>query len=160
MAELILQKQSNEVWTCVPDESIEIVQNIKQGAIFFGSPKGKKAIANGDIYRAKFTRMRKGGFHKKYFVMLQAVFRNQDRYQHWDFNMFLREIKIGLGHIKEFINEDGQTWFELLSISFDKMDETEFRGFYSRTIDLILARFINGTPEDIERMTMEVLNYA
>jgi hypothetical protein len=159
MAEIILQKRGN-VFTYVPDESIEIVQNIKQGAIFFDSDAGKRAINNGDIYRAKFSRMRKGDNHKRYFAMLQAVFRNQDKYEHWDFKSFLREIKLGLGHTNDFVNEDGKMVFELLSISFSKMDETEFRSFFSRTIDLILARFINGTPEDIERMTLEILSYA
>lgn len=159
MAEIILQKRG-DVFTFVQDESIEIVQNIKQGAIFFESFEGKKAFQNGDLYRVKFSRMRNGAFHRKYFKMLQTVFINQDKYATWDYKGFLREIKVGLGHTDDFFDQDGKMWFEILSISFANMDELEFRCFYSKTVDLILARFINGTPEDIERMTLEVLSYA
>lgn len=159
MAELILEKQ-NDIFIPVRDENIEIVQNIKKGAIFFGSFAGKKAMQNGDLYRAKFSRMRKGNFHRKYFKMLEAVFINQGKYASWDYKGFLREIKVGLGHTDDFFDENGKMWFEILSISFANMDEIEFRSFYSRTVDLILARFIKGTEADIERMTLEILNYA
>jgi len=159
MAELILEKRG-EIFKPVQDECIEVFKTIKQGAIFFDNFESKKAIEDGNLYRVKFSKMRKPELHRKFFVMLQAVFRNQDKYAHWDFPTFLREIKIGLGHTKDWIMDDGRIFFELLSISFAKMDEHEFRIFYSRTIDLILARFINGTPEDIERMTLEVLQYG
>lgn len=159
MAEIILQKQ-NDIFAPVQDESIEIFQQIKQGAIFFESFEGKKAFKNGDLYRAKFSRMRNGVFHRKYFLMLRAVFINQGKYASWDYKGFLREIKVGLGHTNDFFDETGKMFCEILSISFANMDETEFRAFFSRTIDLILARFIKGTPEDIERMTLEILSYA
>lgn len=120
----------------------------------------KKKLRVGDTVLCDIKRPRNYEFHKKFFALIRLTFENLPEHLHNSLHIYSEEdmllsLKIDLGlcttvryGFREVIKEK--------SISFSAMDETEFQRFYSRSIDMILHRYLRGTDrqaliEEIER---------
>lgn len=88
------------------------------------------------------------GHHRKFFALLGMAYKNQDKYD--SFEWMLTEIKYRLGHCDSCII-DGKHLLQPKSISFASMDQVAFERFYSQTIDVILEHFLTGANEDAIR---------
>ena len=109
----------------------------------------KKKLHTGDNVLCDITRPRNYEFHKKFFALIRLVFDNLPEYIADTFNIYSEEdmlnaFKIDLG-LYTIINVGNQQLVKLGSISFAKMDNTEFERFYNRSIDIVLNKYMNGT---------------
>jgi hypothetical protein len=126
------------------------------GAFRPASPEAEamlQKIKLGDVVRIKVERPRNIQHHKKFFALVGLVFRNQDHYQSQEH--LLTALKVALGHCDTVICKDGNPAYIPLSISFAKMDQTEFDAFYTRTLDLIAKHFLPGIDKEDLRNEVE-----
>ncbi len=120
-----------------------------------------KAIPIGESVCAKFIKSRNVRHHHKFFAMLKMVTENMpetmpDQYQNIDF--LLREIKYQIGHVEIHNTLGGKVEHVPRSISFGKMDQVEFEGFYNRAVDVVLKWFLKDIDkETFDREVMEFL---
>lgn len=121
------------------------------------SAEALNKIRAGEVVECSFKKMRNPQFHRKFFALINLVFERQKKYEVLE--DFLTEIKLKIGHYREHVTTKGVLIYVPKSISFNKCDEIEFRKIYSKTIDVCLAHFITGTPEEIEQMVNEVISF-
>jgi len=93
-------------------------------------------IGMGEEIEVLLRKARNPKFHRKFFAMLNVVLQNQEKYTILE--DLLTEVKIRIGHYKEYITTDGQVVYMPKSISFENMDDIQFEKFYNKTIDSIL----------------------
>lgn len=121
----------------------------------------KHRLRIGDNVLCTIKRPRNYEFHKKYFALLRLTVANLPHLIQQQMQIFTEEdlldcLKIDLGlfttrwHGVRQIVKTG-------SISFAKMDNTEFEKFFSRSVDAILRIYLRGT--DRQALIEEVENY-
>ncbi len=105
-------------------------------------------IHPGECVMAEVKMSRNPGFHRLAFAMLQASFHNQDQFQ--DFDVYRQYLQIQAGLCSPIAKNNGNVWFVVDSLAFDKMDEPEFRVAYEKLLtaavekmgqDWLLERF-------------------
>lgn len=112
-------------------------------------------IAMGDVVRCKITKPRNIQQHRLFFALMHLVFENQDRYD--QFPHFMVAVKVALGHCDTVILKTGETAFIPRSISFAKMDQTEFNDFFDRTLDLVVKHWLpTVTSEQLRQEVYEM----
>lgn len=110
----------------------------------------------GCIFKASVTMKRNGKHHRLGMLLLQAVFDNQDRYT--SFEAFLNEVKILTGWVNTHISLSGQVYFVTKSISFENMDELEFRKWKNEALSVVLQHFLPEMAEaDRDRLEKFIL---
>ncbi len=111
-----------------------------------------KKIKSGEMVKGSITRPRNVGFHKKFFALLNLGFQNQEQYE--DFESFRAVVIMKAGFYTKIATDRGAVYLPK-SISFAKMDETEFEQVYDKVLDVIIA-VIGVTKEDVE---IEIVNF-
>lgn len=112
----------------------------------------KKRLKEGETVLCEISKPRNYEFHKKFMSLVRLTFDNLPNEYLTAWNIYSEEdmltrIKIDLGlYTLAYIGR--KTIVKPGSISFAKMDETEFEKFYNRTIDLIIDRYLAGTNRD------------
>lgn len=116
------------------------------------------SLTDGEEYIIEIKKQRNILFHRKYFALIDYAYKNQSKY----FNKadFLVEIKLLSGHYEEHITLKGNIIYTPKSISFDKMDNIEFEKFYSKTIDIIISKFIDAPEDEIRERIERVLCFC
>jgi len=120
-----------------------------------------KHIPIGESVKAKFVKSRNVRHHRKFFAMLQMVTDNMpetmpNQYQNTD--LLLDEIKFQLGYFEMHHTLGGKDYYKVKSISFGKMDQVQFDGFYNRAVDVILKWFLKDiTKEQFDKEVLEFL---
>ena len=106
----------------------------------------------GQVYKVKYTKPRNYKFHKKYFALLTTAYDNQEKYD--AFEHFRDAVTMQAGYYETHASlGTGKLIFKPKSISFTKMDESEFSKLYNKTIDIILKYVMPGsTREAIEKI--------
>lgn len=125
-------------------------------------------------------------FHRLYFAMLQACWRNSDVQQQMPFDSFRKEVIKDAGYFVSYtkvtrkylednngnkmLDDEGKPIFwreeqeirDAKSISFAKMGEDEFKKLVSASKDVLIDQYLpmNTTAEDIDRMAMEIINFG
>jgi len=92
-------------------------------------------------------------FHKKYFALLNMAFHNQEKYDNFEFFRGLVIVEAG------YYTETVATWGvyrQAKSISFDNMDELEFKELYKKTLDVI-SKFLRIPEDDIIKMIINFM---
>lgn len=113
-------------------------------------------IGKGELVKVKISRPRNAGHHRKFFALLNLVFENQEHYPTLDH--MLVALKVALGHCDTVILKNGQTAFIPRSISFAKMDQTEFEAFWDKACQIITKHFLPGvTKAQLEREVLELM---
>jgi hypothetical protein len=123
-------------------------------------------------YKARLVKPRNLAFHRKYFALLDVGFcmwnpkevivttrdgrelkaeKNRER--------FRKDIAIATGYYELTVNVRGEARAEAKSISFGRMSNEEFKDLYSRTIDYLLAKVVNGTKEEIENQVNQIISF-
>lgn len=121
----------------------------------------KHRLRIGDNVLCTIKRPRNYEFHKKYFALLRLTVANlphliQQRMQIFTEEDLLDCLKIDLGLFTTRWH-GGRQIVKTGSISFAKMDNTEFEKFFSRSVDAILRIYLRGT--DRQALIEEVENY-
>lgn len=111
-----------------------------------------KALAAGEVVRARVTKPRNGRFHRRFFAMLSLVFENQEAFT--DREQFRKACLIEAGYYTDVKLLDGTVSREAQSMSFTAMDELTFRQVYNAVVNVILAKVLPGM--DFETLESEV----
>lgn len=116
----------------------------------------------GDIYHFDIRRVqdqRNWRHLQKYWVMLEEVTRNQERYRTKEELHDAIKRELGIVEIREDMK--GNKFKIVGSVSMNKMNQEEFNLFYSDAINLILRYVLIGTTEEeLNNRVMEILRYA
>lgn len=121
----------------------------------------KHRLRIGDNVLCTIKRPRNYEFHKKYFALLRLTVANLPHLIQQQMQIFTEEdlldcLKIDLGLFTTRWH-GGRQIVKTGSISFAKMDNTEFEMFFSRSVDAILRIYLRGT--DRQALIEEVENY-
>ena len=121
----------------------------------------KHRLRIGDNVLCTIKRPRNYEFHKKYFALLRLTVANLQNLIQQQMQIFTEEdlldcLKIDLGLFTTRWH-GGRQIVKTGSISFAKMDNTEFEKFFSRSVDAILRIYLRGT--DRQALIEEVENY-
>lgn len=121
----------------------------------------KHRLRIGDNVLCTIKRPRNYEFHKKYFALLRLTVTNLPHLIQQQMQIFTEEdlldcLKIDLGLFTTRWH-GGRQIVKTGSISFAKMDNTEFEKFFSRSVDAILRIYLRGT--DRQALIEEVENY-
>lgn len=91
-------------------------------------------------------------FHKKLFALLNLTYQNQEEFK--SFEVFRQAVIIGAGFFDVKQRLHGEEVIEAKSISFAKMDNTEFELLYNAVLDTIIDYFKfprKGLEEEIAK---------
>lgn len=121
----------------------------------------KHRLRIGDNVLCTIKRPRNYEFHKKYFALLRLTVANLPHLIQQQMQIFTEEdlldcLKIDLGLFTTRWH-GGRQIVKTGSISFAKMDNTEFERFFARSVDAILRIYLRGT--DRQALIEEVENY-
>lgn len=137
--EVLLMRENNHLSAAEP-WSMEVIE----------------AMKNGEIVTAKITRTRNGKHHRKFFVLIGEVFKNQERYPTMEH--LLDAIKIATGHYEMIHITKTKQVYKPKSIAFANMDQAAFEQFYDKVVTLIVTKILPGTNrQDLEDRVMEIL---
>jgi hypothetical protein len=116
----------------------------------------------GDVYRFEIKRIRdqRNWRHlQKYWVMLEVVTENQEKYKTKE--QLHEAIKWELGIVETRRTMQGHMYQVVGSVVMAAMDQETFSRFYSDAIGLILKYVLTGTTEqELNERVMEVLSFA
>ena len=95
--------------------------------------------------------------HRLFFGLLAIVIKNQPDPPHYlTVDDLLDDLKKAMGYMTERKDWNGDTYFVPKSIAFHKLDETGFRDFFNRAVDLILLHVLPNC--DKPSLEIEVMN--
>lgn len=107
-----------------------------------------------EIVRVEIKRPRNIRHHRLYWGMLQKICDNLDNVRPEILNDV---IKLRTGHVQVLKTRQGIVEIPG-SISFDKMDQNEFRDFYERAVGFICTDIIPGlNAADLQRELIEMM---
>lgn len=120
----------------------------------------KRRLKVGETVLCEVTKPRNYEFHKKFFALVRLTFENLSERLSQMLSIRSEEdmldcMKIGLG-LYSSAWHGGRQVVKPGSISFAKMDETDFEKFYNRAVDMVLSLYLAGTDkeellEEVER---------
>lgn len=111
-----------------------------------------KDIGLGEVVRVKFYSSRNIRHHRKFFALLQMVFKNQDKYLSLEGLRFA--VTIAAGYAEEIRLDGDKVTLKPVSISFSRMNQHEFNEFYDAALAAIprLLPQFEGVDLDKELM--------
>lgn len=116
----------------------------------------KKKLKNGEQYVADIKLVRNVSFHRLFFALVNTSWEYlpERLVNHFKNKENFRKYLIGAaGFTQPYFHPHLKEWLEIpKSISFESMDEAEFRDLYERVKDvvfLIIGKYV--TREDFER---------
>ena len=95
-----------------------------------------KKIPVNEIIFYEWHKPRNIRLHRKFFVLMKMVYENQEVYN--NIEHLRKDLTISAGFYDLRYDFEGVEIKEPKSISFAKMDDTEFSEFYNRIIDVII----------------------
>ncbi len=127
-------------------------------------------IREGEVIHAEFSQMRNGKFFRKWWALINYA------YEHWEpqevkgndsrftpeknLETFRKHITVLAGHYDAHYGINGSVRIEARSISWAKMSESEFKAFYSATVDVILKHILSDySRQDIDMVIDELLGF-
>lgn len=98
--------------------------------------------------KAKITMMRNPARNRLYWSILHRVADNHSFYSLAGVDALHSYLKLKLGLVDCVVYHDGSTRLEPRSIAFDAMDETAFKTFLDRALDVICTKILPGVDRD------------
>ena len=129
------------------------------GALRPADPEAEEAllkVANDSLVTVEMKRGRNLPHMRLFFALMRLVFDNQDRYD--NLHALRGAITIALGYFEIVTLPDGSVGAMPRSISFAKMDQTEFDVFFNDAVELVCKRWLPGvSSEDVRREVLEMV---
>lgn len=121
----------------------------------------KQRLKVGETVLCTIKRPRNYDFHKKFFALLRLTVDNLPHLIQQQMQIFTEEdmldcLKIDLG-LYTTVWHGGKEIVKPGSISFAKMDNSEFETFFNRSVDTILRTYLRGT--DRQSLIEEINNF-
>lgn len=116
-------------------------------------------LSVGEVIRVEWTRPRNHRMHRKFWALVKVGFDNQSHYVTLD--QFRHVLMIELGRATPVFTIDGiQHWIPE-SISFAKMDQSEFDRLYDQVLDLLVRKYVAGAdPRQLNAAAEAVLGFV
>lgn len=132
------------------------VTNTPQGLVpmFDSDLDQKKKLKLHASYVCEISEARNPKLLKKFMALIRTVFENQAQFTNE--KALRQQLLIQAGFYYEAVNEDGTKRPEAMSLSFDMMDEFEFRNVYDRVLDVIVLSY-NWSAEEIEENLLDYM---
>lgn len=120
----------------------------------------KKKLKLGQTYSVEVKVARNVDFHRKYFALISYAweFLNEQETERFRTKEnFRKYVEVAAGHCDVIFHPRLQEYVEIpKSISFGKMDNTEFSDLYKRVKDVIFSIIGNRVSQDqFERLLLE-----
>lgn len=123
----------------------------------------------GEQIHGDFKKRRNVRFHRKFFALLNVAFdmwepgelANKYGKVEKNFDQFRHDIVILAGYYNQVFRTNGDIRVEAKSISFSKMDESEFEMLYSSVIDVVLKHICTNIEKDeLQESVDQVIGFA
>lgn len=102
---------------------------------------------------ADVTRSRNLGHHRKFYALAKLIRDNQDHYKTTD--DVVDALKIAVGHCYPVEYRPGNWMVKTKSISWAKMDQSQFNEFWNGVVSVVITKFLPGV--DSEALEAEIL---
>lgn len=110
----------------------------------------------GQVYRADIVQPRNYKHHCLFMALLDLTFQNQEKYT--DDWAFRTAVALEAGHVKQFVNLDGEVCFMPLRYSYDDIpDEQDFTKAFGAAMT-VCAGILR--MNDLDQLEAEVSRYA
>lgn len=122
----------------------------------------KLKLKIGEVYEVTIKKARNYELHKKYFSLINCAwdYQNEARQLHFKntVELFRKYVEVASGHCELFYSPKLKEWVEVpKSISFDKVDEFEFRELYEKVRHTLFTIFLNHIS--VEEFELNLVNY-
>ena len=126
-------------------------------------------VKSGQVVKAEIRVMRNGGFHRRFFAMLNVAYENHEWPEietKWgkakcSFDMFRKYVTVKAGHYEVDLTPQGEPRVVPASISWAKMDQPTFEKLYSDVLDVILQEFLtNWKRGDMDYAVNQMLGFC
>lgn len=112
----------------------------------------KRKLKYGEKYKARITVPRDLTKHRKYFALIKCAWEFQNEKVQAFFNnnieVFRKTVEMAAGHCEKVYSTRLKEWVDIpKSISFDSVDDAEFKGIYDRVFDVLLSTFLKHITE-------------
>lgn len=117
----------------------------------------KKKLKIGEVYQVDIKKLRNIRFHRLYFALINCSWEycneKQAEFFKNDKNVFRKSMEVSAGHCDTVYSVTKKEWQDVpRSISFEKMDEFEFRDLYDKVKNVLFATVLrNISMEEFER---------
>jgi len=116
-----------------------------------------RKVAVGRLVKARVTQSRNIHHHRMFFALLNLVYDNlPETVEINSVDALLGALKLATGHYEVCKSSAGKEFRIPKSISFAKMDQTEFDQFFQRCCDVIVKHFLPGVTS--EQLRSEILD--
>ena len=107
----------------------------------------------GETYQIDIKKPRNVKFHRKFFVLINLCFENQENYNNIDH--LRHDLIVEAGFYEKVFDLNGIETLRARSMSFAKMDDIEFKELYNRVADVV-CRFLSISNEVLaEQVALE-----
>jgi len=106
-----------------------------------------------EFYYIDIKKPRNPKFHRMFFALLNLGFQNQEKYK--EFEAFRGVMIMEAGYYTRAVSSNGTELFWPKSISFESMDQMEFKSLY----DSVLINICKMIGTDKEIVLMELENF-
>lgn len=114
-----------------------------------------KSCSPGQLVEMKGSRPRNAGYHRLFFAILDLIAENSEPEISPKRALYFAKMAADCG---EWVSTKHGLSFDPGSISFAKMDQTEFKDFVRTAIAPLCKRFLNGTaPDDVIAEVMSLV---
>lgn len=129
-------------------------------------------IKNGQEVQATIRMPRNGGFHRKFYAMINWAYENNEwpvmQDPTWgevtvSLDMFRKYVIVKTGHVHAELTPSGQLRAVAKSISFASMSQAEFEVLYSDALDVIIKEFLGQkgwTKEKLDNAVNQAMSFA
>lgn len=119
------------------------------------SEKPISRIGDGEVIHVSFKKSRNYGNHKRFFIFINATY---DMQEHFETKKNYRNwMTMKAGWYETCVAPNGNVMFLPKSISFDEMDEDEFKELFSSCVDVFLKELGKGITEN---QLLQVINFT
>lgn len=129
-----------------------------------------RKIPLGSLIECEYSKKRNPQFHRKFFALLNLGFEYWSPQENeWrgfkavkNFEVYREQVTILAGFREVTFNLDGSVKVKAKSISFAKMDDTEFQELYSKVLDVIWNKILNTVFENkqqLENAVNQLMNF-
>lgn len=138
------------------------IKLIKHGSVLIPiDEEGEELLTkwkNGDVINCKVSKVRNGGFHRKFFALIQTIW-DFGGFQIWSNKKAMRLwLTIKSGHFEEIQRKGFPVQYAAKSISFASMDQMTFEVLFQRIIDEAIEMNMCGNDgEEKIRENVEAL---
>lgn len=139
-----------------------LVVNTPRGLVPLGDDdyEEKKKLKLGQTYSVEVKVARNVDFHRKYFALISYAWEFLNEQETEKFRTkenFRKYVEVAAGHCDVIFHPRLQEYVEIpKSISFGKMDNTEFSDLYKRAKDVIFSIIGNRVTQDqFERLLLD-----